>query len=94
MDNYKVDNKFFSTLINLNRTTKQLVMIFVDSVLIVFVLLSSFSLSPGYGVFLVNIQPNYWYWPEEELFWIIFGAPVLAIPIFFSLECIIQLPDI
>ena len=48
-------------------------MILVDSVLIVLVLLSSFSLSE-----------NYWYWPQEELFWIIFGSPVLAIPIFFS----------
>jgi len=48
-------------------------MILVDSVLIVLVLLSSFSLSL-----------SYWYWPKEELFWIIFGSPVLAIPIFFS----------
>jgi len=48
-------------------------MMLVDSVLIVLVLLSSFSLSQ-----------NYWYWPQEELFWIIFGSPVLAIPIFFS----------
>jgi len=59
-------------------------MMLVDSVLIVFTLLSSFSLSPGYGVFLVNINPSYWYWPDEELFWIIYGAPVIAIPIFFS----------
>ena len=50
---------------------------FVDSVLIVTVLLSSFSLS-------LKIEPNYWYWPKEEMFWIIYGAPVLAIPIFFS----------
>ena len=48
-------------------------MIFVDSVLIVFVLLSSFSLSI-----------NYWYWPQGELFWIIFLAPVIAIPVFIS----------
>jgi len=48
-------------------------MIFVDSVLIVSILLSSFSIRLGY-----------WYWPKEELFWIIFGAPVVAIPVFIS----------
>ena len=48
-------------------------MVFVDSVLTVSVLLSSFSIRLGY-----------WYWPNEEIFWIIFGAPVLAIPVFIS----------
>jgi FlaA1/EpsC-like NDP-sugar epimerase len=65
------------TLINiltvLNRITKQFIMAFVDSVLIVFVLLTSFSLRLGY-----------WYWPNEEIFWIIFGAPVIAVPVFIS----------
>jgi hypothetical protein len=42
---------------------------FVDSVLTVSVLLGSFSIRLGY-----------WYWPNEEIFWIIFGAPVIAIP--------------
>ena len=42
-----------------------------DSVLVVTVLLGSFSIRLGY-----------WYWPNEELLWIIFGAPVVAIPIF------------
>ena len=48
-------------------------MVFVDSVLILGVLLSSFSLSL-----------NYWYFPKDDLFQIIFIAPVVAIPIFFS----------
>ena len=65
------------TLINklteLNRITKQFIIAFVDSVLIVSVLLSSFSIRLGY-----------WFWPNEEIFWIIFGAPVIAIPIFIS----------
>ena len=46
-------------------------MVFADSVLTVSVLLGSFSIRLGY-----------WYWPNEEIFWIIFGAPVIAIPIF------------
>ena len=67
-----LDNK----LTEVNRITKRLIMMFVDSVLIVFGLLSSFSIS-------LHIEPNHWYWPKEELFWIIYGAPVIAIPIFF-----------
>ena len=70
------------TLINklllLNRRTKQLTMILVDSVLIVFGLLSAFYIRLGY-----------WFWPQEEMHyiidsWIIFGAPVIAIPVFIS----------
>jgi FlaA1/EpsC-like NDP-sugar epimerase len=65
------------TLINklteLNRITKQFIIAFVDSVLIVSVLWSSFSIRLGY-----------WFWPNEEILWIIFGAPVIAIPIFIS----------
>jgi FlaA1/EpsC-like NDP-sugar epimerase len=52
-------------------------MIFVDSVLIVSVLLASLSLS-------LQTAPNYWYWPNEEMFWIVYGAPFIAIPVFFS----------
>jgi FlaA1/EpsC-like NDP-sugar epimerase len=60
-------------LTELNRVSKQLIMVFVDSVLTVAVLLSSFAIRLGY-----------WYWPSEEIFWIIFGAPVIAIPVFIS----------
>jgi len=53
-------------------------MILVDSVLVVFGLLSAFSIRLGY-----------WVWPQEEMYyvidsWIIFGAPVIAIPVFLS----------
>jgi len=65
-------------LLILNRKTKQLIMILIDSVLIVFALLSAFSMRLGY-----------WLWPQEEIryvieTWIIFLAPVIAIPIFIS----------
>ena len=74
----KLINKLLSKLIELNRITKQLIMVFFDSILVVFVLLSAFSLRLGY-----------WYWPKEEMyyvieFWIIFAAPVIAIPVFIS----------
>jgi FlaA1/EpsC-like NDP-sugar epimerase len=70
-------HKLLKKFINLKRLQKQLIMVFFDSVVIVSVLLSSFSLS--------SLSNNYyWYWPKEETFWIIFGAPVLAIPVFFS----------
>ena len=48
-------------------------MMLVDSVLLVMVLLLSFSIRLGYL-----------YWPESDLIWLIFASPVLAIPIFFS----------
>jgi len=60
-------------LTSLQRITKQMIMVFVDSILIVAVLLSSLSIRLGYI-----------YWPKEEIFWIIFGAPIVAIPIFIS----------
>jgi len=58
-------------LLNLSRFNKQLTMVFVDSIFLVLILLASFSLRLGH-----------WYWPENDLIWIIFGAPVIAIPIF------------
>ncbi|MDA7441074.1 polysaccharide biosynthesis protein [Candidatus Pseudothioglobus singularis] len=48
-------------------------MMFVDSVLVVSVLFCSFSIRLGY-----------WYWPKDEMVWIIFGAPFIAIPVFIS----------
>lgn len=47
-------------------------MLLVDSVLIVMVLMLSFSIRLGYL-----------FWPESDLIWLIFASPVLAIPIFF-----------
>ena len=58
-------------LINLSRIHKQLILLFVDSVIIVSALVASFSLRLG-GFYL----------PEDELFWLALGAPIIAIPIF------------
>jgi FlaA1/EpsC-like NDP-sugar epimerase len=57
--------------IYLSRLQKQLILLFVDSVIVVSVLLASFSIRLGYL-----------YLPNDDLIWIIFGAPILAIPIF------------
>jgi len=58
-------------LLSLSRINKQLVMLFVDSILLVLVLLVAFSIRLGY-----------WYMPESELIGVILGAPLVAIPIF------------
>jgi FlaA1/EpsC-like NDP-sugar epimerase len=47
-------------------------MVFFDAVIIIFTLLFSFYIRLGY-----------WYFPEDDLLWIILTAPVIAIPIFF-----------
>ena len=73
MDSYKLDNKFLRKLTNLDRIIKQLIIVIFDSISLIIVLLVSFSLSI-----------NYWYWPKNELFWIIFLAPFIAIPVFFT----------
>jgi FlaA1/EpsC-like NDP-sugar epimerase len=44
----------------------------VDSVILILVILLSFAVRLGY-----------WFWPEYDLFLVIFGAPFLAIPILF-----------
>ena len=46
-------------------------MFFVDSVLLVSVLLASFSIRLGY-----------WYFPSTDLIWVVLGAPIIATPIF------------
>jgi len=58
-------------LLLLSRFKKQLITLLVDAVVLIAVLLFSFSIRLGY-----------WYWPEGDLFWLIFGAPVIALPIF------------
>jgi FlaA1/EpsC-like NDP-sugar epimerase len=45
--------------------------LFVDSVVLISILLASFSIRLGY-----------WYFPESDLVLVIFGAPVIAVPIF------------
>ena len=47
----------------------------VDAILLFLVLLISFYISL-----------DYWYWPKDGIFWIILGAPFLAIPIFASFK--------
>ena len=60
------------SLISLSRRNKKLIMLLVDSVLLVLVILLSFSVRLGY-----------FYLPETGLiFWMVFGAPIVAIPIF------------
>jgi FlaA1/EpsC-like NDP-sugar epimerase len=46
-------------------------MLFIDSVLLVLILLASFTIRLGY-----------WYFPESDLIWVIFGVPIIATPIF------------
>ncbi len=59
-------------LITLSRRNKKLVMLSVDSVLLVSVILLSFSIRLGH-----------FYLPEIGLiYWVVFGAPIVAIPIF------------
>jgi len=54
-------------------------MVFFDSILIVLALLTA-----------LYIRTGYWFWTEEEYYiyildsWIIFGAPIMAIPVFIS----------
>jgi FlaA1/EpsC-like NDP-sugar epimerase len=58
-------------LINLSRINKQLILLLVDSMLLVSILLASFSIRLGY-----------WYFPQDDLIWVIFGAPLIATSIF------------
>jgi FlaA1/EpsC-like NDP-sugar epimerase len=60
-----------NVIINIPRIYKQLLVAFVDAIVLVGVLLASFSMRLGY-----------WYWPENDLFWVIAGAPLIAFPIF------------
>ena len=55
----------------LPRTNKKLIMMFFDSILLVSILLISFSIRLGY-----------WYFPASDLVWVILCSPVIAIPIF------------
>jgi len=58
--------------LNLTRVQKQVLMLLVDTFVIITILLLSFSVR--LGIF---------YFPQGNLFWVIFGAPLIAIPIFF-----------
>ena len=58
-------------VVNLSRINKQLIMLLIDSILLVSILLASFSIRLGY-----------WYFPQSDLILVIFGAPVVAVVIF------------
>ena len=57
--------------LSLSRVTKRSLMICIDVLLIVAVLLLSFSVRLGE-----------WFWPQGDLVYLIFFAPLVAIPIF------------
>jgi FlaA1/EpsC-like NDP-sugar epimerase len=60
-----------SKILSLSRFKKQLIIMLFDSIIIIFALISSFSLRLG------EI-----YWPNDILIWFVFLPPVIAIPIF------------
>ena len=62
----------FNKLIKLRRLTKKISLLLFDSISIVLIILISFSLRLGY-----------WYWPPNDLIWVIFGSPILGLPIFY-----------
>ena len=66
MENYGLENKFLGKITSLNRITKRIIMMLFDSICVVLVLIISFSIIKGFL-----------YWPDDKLFWIIFGTPVL-----------------
>ena len=65
--------KLFSSVTNLSRMSKRIIMVFFDTIFLIFALQVSFSISF-----------DAWYWPEKGLSWAIYGAPLIAIPIFYQ----------
>ena len=62
---------FVNKITLISRSNKQLAMVLADSLLVIAILFISFS-------FRLNVL----FWPTDELFFIIFGSPIIAIPIF------------
>ena len=60
-------------IIELNRKSKQLIILLIDSILVIFALLSSFALRLGD-----------WFFPVGDLLWLVLVSPILVIPIFYS----------
>ena len=58
-------------LVNLPRLNKQLIMIFFDVILLIFILFISYS-----------IRLEYWYIPKDDTLRLILAAPIIGIPIF------------
>ena len=61
----------FKKIINLSRFKKQIIMSFCDAIFIILILIASFSLRLGL-----------WYVPNGGLTLLIYGAPIIAIPVF------------
>jgi FlaA1/EpsC-like NDP-sugar epimerase len=66
-------NNIIKRLIRLDRATKKLLLILIDSIVIIVVLLVS-----------ISVRLGFFYWPKDDIFLVVFGAPILAIPIFIS----------
>jgi len=66
-------NVLIRVINNMNRLPKQIILMFVDSILAVFLLMSSFPIRLGY-----------WGLPNNEILLMILISPLLIIPIFFS----------
>ena len=66
-------NNLITWFLSLSRLTKRLLMILVDIIIILIVLISSFSLRLGE-----------WFWPKDELLYLIMVGPLIAIPIFIN----------
>ncbi len=64
-------NNLIKWFLSLSRVNKRLLMILTDVLIIILVLLSSFSLRLGE-----------WFWPHNELVYLILVGPFIAIPIF------------
>jgi len=62
---------WLQNIITLSRFNKQLILIVSDSITLIFALIASFSIRLGF-----------WYWPSIDFIWVIFGCPIIAIPIF------------
>jgi FlaA1/EpsC-like NDP-sugar epimerase len=63
--------KILSKIVTLPIRVKQLILILIDSVVLIPIILASFSLRLG----LI-------YWPDDSLIWVILVSPLIAIPIF------------
>jgi FlaA1/EpsC-like NDP-sugar epimerase len=61
-------------IINLSRSYKRLILVFIDSILLIFVLWASYS-----------IRLDLWYYPKDDTLRLILAAPIIGIPIFSKL---------
>ena len=61
-------------IINLSRSYKRLILVFIDSILLIFVLWASYS-----------IRLDLWYYPKDDTLRLILAAPIIGLPIFSKL---------